>query len=117
MIIQILIAILAMFLLPYLIPELFPKYIETIEIIPIIALSIIPGTLISILTTKIIARKRNKILLSSTAIQMVTLASGLLILGSFFGPIGLVIDHFLSYSVASVVLLIFSRSAIFNNAN
>jgi len=117
MIIQILIAILAMFLLPYLIPELFPKYIETIEIIPIIALSIIPGTLISILTTKIIARKRNKILLSSTAIQMVTLASGLLILGSFFGPIGLGIAHLLSYSVASVVLLIFSRSAIFNNAN
>ena len=32
--------------------DLFPKYIETIEIIPIIALSIIPGTLISILTTK-----------------------------------------------------------------
>mgnify|MGYP001354520563 CR=1 FL=1 len=113
MIIQTIVGGLAMFLLPYFIPEFFPKYIETIEIIPIIALSIIPGTLISILTTKIIARKRNTILLSSTAIQMATLGFGLLILGSFFGPIGLGIAHLLSYSVASVVLLIFSRSEIF----
>jgi len=113
--IQTIVGVLAMILLPYLIPNFFPKYIETVEIIPIIALSIIPGTLISILTAKIIARKKNKILLSSSAIQMVTLASSLLILGSIFGPIGLGIAHLLSYSVASLVLLIFSKKAIFEN--
>lgn len=117
MIIQTLVGILAMFLLPYLIPEFFPKYIETIEMIPIIALSIIPATLMTILTTKVIARKKNKILISSTAIQMVTLGLGLLFLGSFFGPIGLGIAHLLSYLVGSIVLFIFSRSAMYQKTN
>ena len=117
MIIQTLVGILAMFLLPYLIPEFFPKYIETIEMIPIIALSIIPATLMTILTTKVIARKKNKILISSTAIQMVTLGLGLLFLGSFFGPIGLGIAHSLSYLVGSIVLFIFSRSAMYQKTN
>ena len=117
MIIQTFVGILAMFLLPYLIPEFFPKYIETIEMIPIVALSIIPATLMTILTTKVIARKRNKILLLSLMIQMATLASGLLIFGSLLGPIGLGVAHLLSYSVAGVAMLILSRTIIFEKTN
>jgi len=117
MIIQTLVGILAMFLLPYLIPEFFPKYIETIEMIPIIALSIIPATLMTILTTKVIARKKNKILLLSLMIQMATLAIGLLIFGSLLGPIGLGVAHLLSYSVAGVGMLILSRTIIFEKTN
>ena len=113
--IQTIVGVSAMILLPDLIPNFFPKYIETVEIIPIVALSIIPGTLFSLLSTKIIARKNNKLLLSSSAIQMVTITSGLLIFGSMLGPIGLGIAHLLSYSVASLVLLIFSKKAIFEN--
>ena len=116
MIIQTLVGILAMFLLPYLIPEFFPKYIETIEMIPIVALSIIPATLMTILTTKVIARKNNKILLFSTTIQMITLALGITIFGMMFGPIGLGIGHLLSYSVASFILLLFSKNAIFEKS-
>ena len=115
MIIQILIGVLAMLLLPHIIPNFFPKYIETIEIIPIIALSIIPGTLIGILTTKVTARKNNKIILLSSSIQMSTLIIGITVLGYLFGPIGLGIAHLLSYSIGSLVLLIFSKKAIFEN--
>tara|TARA_B100000029_G_scaffold211141_2_gene208947 strand:+ start:1668 stop:2813 length:1146 start_codon:yes stop_codon:yes gene_type:complete len=113
--IQTIVGVSAMILLPDLIPNFFPKYIETVEIIPIVALSIIPGTLFSLLSAKIIARKNNKLLLSSSAIQMITITAGLLIFGSILGPIGLGIAHLLSYSVASLVLLMFSKKAIFEN--
>ena len=116
MIIQTIIAVTAMLVLPQIIPHFFPKYIETIEMIPIVALSIIPATLMTILTTKVIARKNNKVLLFSTTIQMITLALGITIFGMMFGPIGLGIGHLLSYSVASFILLIFSKNAIFEKS-
>lgn len=106
MIIQILVGIIAMIVLPLVIPTFFPKYIETIEIIPIVALSIIPATLSVILTTKIIAVKKNKILLLSTGTQMTALILGITILGTFFGSIGLGIAHLLSYCVGAFTVIL-----------
>ena len=63
-IIQVSIAIIAIFSLPILIENFFPKYIETIEMIPIMSLSIIPGTIYGILIVKITSKKNNKVLKS-----------------------------------------------------
>ena len=116
-IIQVSIAIIAIFSLPILIENFFPKYIETIEMIPIMSLSIIPGTIYGILIVKITSKKNNKVLFSATIIHVGVLISGLIILGSSLGPIGLAISHLLSYTIVSICVIIFFRKRIFTKIN
>ena len=113
-IIQIFISILAIIFLPTILPEFFPQYIETVEMIPIISLSIIPGTLFGLLVARVTANKDNKILIFATSIQIVVLTTGIMTLGISLGAIGLGISHLLSYTLASIFILIMKQSYLKN---
>lgn len=87
------------FLSPFVIPEFFPQYIEGIESLQILVISLIPLTISSILNAKLQARNSTKVGYSAI-IRIGSLLIMLVVLGSQFGLLGL------SYSVL--------LSAIFN---
>jgi O-antigen/teichoic acid export membrane protein len=89
------------FLSPIVIPEFFPQYIEGIESLQILVISLIPLTISSILNAKLQARNSTKVGYSAI-IRIGSLLILLVVLGSQFGLLGL------SYSVL--------LSAIFNTA-
>ena len=92
-------------LLPEVIPILFPKYISAVEAIRIMSLSVFPGTITMIYTSKFLALERSRIVLGSSAIALITQVSFILILGPILGIIGVAIS-FLANSVASSIFLV-----------
>jgi O-antigen/teichoic acid export membrane protein len=113
-IIQSIVSVLAIILLPTVLPEFFPQYIETVEMIPIISLSIIPGTLFGLLIARATANKDNRILIFATIIQIVVLITGIMTMGISLGAVGLGISHLLSYTFATIFILIMKKSYLKN---
>lgn len=88
--------------LPTIISRLFPKFIESIEIIQIMTLSVIPATINMIHYSKFTALEKGRLVLIITAAQLVTMALGFIILGSIFEMTGIAISFVLSFTVAAL---------------
>ncbi|NDB47350.1 MAG: hypothetical protein EB163_08750 [Nitrososphaeria archaeon] len=88
--------------LPAIISSLFPKYIESIEIIQIMTLSVIPATINMIHYSKFTALERGRLVLTITAAQLATMALGFIILGSIFEMRGIAASFVLSFTVAAL---------------
>jgi len=88
--------------LPTIISSLFPKYIESIEIIQIMTLSVIPGTINMIHYSKFTALEKGRLVLIITVAQLITMVSGFVILGSIFEIRGIAISFVLSYTIAAL---------------
>ena len=87
------------FLSPIIIPEIFPKYNDAIIAIQIMSLSIIPGTISAIYTSKFLALEKSKFVLICAIISWVTLISAMIILGSVWSIVGLAIASVLAQSI------------------
>lgn len=81
-------AVIVIFLAPFVIPQLFPKYVEGIDSLQVLILSIIPLSINAILNAKLQALESTKIGFSFI-IRIGSLLILLAILGSEFGLIGL----------------------------
>lgn len=110
MLIQFFICTIAFFTLPFMIANFFPKYIETLEMIPIISLSIIPATFNILVLTKMIANKDNSLIMIITLIQISVFISITIILGSTFGATGLGYAHLISYTIPSLIIILLKKS-------
>ena len=110
MLIQFFICTIAFFTLPFMIANFFPKYIETLEMIPIISLSIIPATFNILVLTKMIANKDNSLIMIITLIQISVFISLTIILGSSIGPTGLGYAHLISYTIPSLIIILLKKS-------
>jgi O-antigen/teichoic acid export membrane protein len=88
--------------LPTIISSLFPKYIESIEIVQIMTLSVIPATINMIHYSKFTALERGKLVLIITAAQLATMTLGFVVLGSIFEMRGVAVSFVLSFTVAAL---------------
>jgi O-antigen/teichoic acid export membrane protein len=89
-----------------LIPNFFPKYVDAGVAIQIMSLSIIPITIITIYTSRLLAKEKSKFVLIGTSLGVATLVSGIIILGSMYGTIGIAISFVLSTIVESIYLVL-----------
>jgi len=105
-IISIIISLAGIFLSPLLIPNFFPKYVDAGVAIQIMSLSIIPITIITIYTSRLLAKEKSKFVLIGTSLGVATLVSGIIILGSMYGTIGIAISFVLSTIVESIYLVL-----------
>lgn len=101
---SIIIAILGFSLSPIVIPELFPKYLEAIDAIQIMSLSVIPTNISMILTSKFLGLEKSKIVLTSKVISLISIIIGMVILGSIFGIMGLAIAFVISSIIEATSL-------------
>ena len=97
----IVLTIIGVITLPTIITNLFPKYIESIEAIQIMTVSIIPATVNMIHYSKFTALERSRLILAITAAQLTTLVLGFIILGSVFEMRGIAVSFVLSFIVAA----------------
>ena len=91
-----LIAISAIFVLPQIIPIVFPKFIEVLDIIQIMSISIIPRSITGIYEAKFLGMEKSRYVLSGYLIHMAIMVVGMIGLGFLFGIVGMAIAFLLS---------------------
>ena len=104
------IAILGSTIGPTIISYLFPKFIESESIIQIISWTLVPATIqATYYFPKLWAAEKNNIILITTIIAAITQISGILILGTTFGAIGIAIAMVLSNVLGLIFTAIVSK--------
>ena len=82
------VSVLGIFIAPMLIENFFPKFIESVDAIRIMSLSVIPSSIAIILEAQFLGKERSKIVIIGTGISLVFLTIGMIVLGSWIGIIG-----------------------------
>ena len=105
-IISVIVSFAGIFLSPLVIPNFFPKYVDAGVAIQIMSLSIIPVTITTICTSRLLSKERSKVVLIGGLLGLFVLVSGILILGSMYGTMGIAISFVLSTIVESIYLVL-----------
>ncbi len=92
------------FLAPIIIPNFFPKYLDASMAIQIMSLSIIAITIDTICTSKLLSKEKSKVILIGGIMALSVMVSGVLILGSIYGTIGIAMTYVLT-TVSKAVYL------------
>ncbi len=103
---SVVITILGITLSSTLIPIFFPNFIEIIDIIPILSLSVIPYTLGIIFTSKFLGGENSKFPLIGTIIHVISHLILVVILGLTYGLIGLSVSFLISSIISTGFLII-----------
>ena len=99
------IAILGVIFSPVIIKIMFPEFIDAVSIVQIVVLGIIPGTLNYMYISKFLGNLQNKVILASSGIFLVSIISGMIILGELFGVYGIATAFVLAGSMESIFLV------------
>ena len=98
-------AFLGIVIAPILIPNFFPKFTEATEVIQIISISIIPSTITSMYTSKLLGNEKSKIVLFGSIIFIGIQSIGIILLGQLLGINGAAIALVIS-SICQALFLI-----------
>ena len=109
LVISIGLAVLGYFLSPWFITSFFPKFTEVLDAIQIMSFWVIPGTIVILYQTKFLAQEKSKFVLIGNIISLSIIVSGMIILGHYFGMVGLAITYVLSFSIEAVFCFIVNR--------
>ena len=104
------IALLGVFLAPSIILEIFPQFIESVDLIPIISLAIIPYTISIMYISKFLGEEKTKHVLISYIGILTVLISGIYISSETIGSQGLAISIVLAYLTGAVYLILANYS-------
>ena len=99
-------ALLGIFVAPEVIPLVLPEYTDTIELIPLLSLAIIPRTVTTMLMSGFLGKENNMHLLVGNLIAFSIIVSGILYLPEYFDIVGLAIAYVLSVTIQTIYLLI-----------
>jgi len=102
---SILAASLGLFATPWFLSTYFPNFNESIELVQIMSLSVIPNTAVAIRSAELLGKERSREVLFGSLISVATLISGIILIGSALGSIGLAIAVTLSQFTQAIFLL------------
>jgi len=97
-------ALMAIFIAPYIVNLLFPNFIESIRLIQIMSLAIIPLTITSLANARLFGEERSKYVFLGGVIYVLTMVAGLVVLGLYLGDIGLAIAILFAQSSRALYL-------------
>ena len=104
--ISVVIAILALIFSPIIVEIIFPEFIEAVSIVQIIALAVIPGTINYMYISKFLGNLKNKIILASSIIFLISIILGMAILGQLYDVHGIAAAFVLANTMEAIFLLI-----------
>ena len=107
--ISVVIAILALIFSPIIVEIIFPKFIEAVSIVQIIALAVIPGTINYMYISKFLGNLKNKIILASSIIFLISIILGMAILGQLYDVQGIALAFVLANTTESIFLIIMNK--------
>jgi len=106
---SILIAIIGVIIGPSLINWLFPQYQEAIEIIQIMIIAIIPRTISIGYMSKFLGIEKSRFVIIATTIFLGVQIPSILLLGEFFGIIGIAISLILAETIQALFYIISNK--------
>jgi len=107
--ITVILVIIAIILAPIIMPIIFPKYTDSTEIIQIMALSVIPSTIGSMYTSKLLGNEKSLTVLIGSLVYLVSSIIGIFILGNMWSINGVAITLVISATVQMTFLIIMSK--------
>jgi len=107
--VSVIIAILALIFSPMIIEIMFPTFIEAVSIVQIMALAVIPGTINYMYISKFLGNLKNKIILFSSMIFLISISLGMIILGERYDIQGIAAAFVLASTMESIFLLIANK--------
>jgi O-antigen/teichoic acid export membrane protein len=102
------------FLSPIIMPLLFPQFEESLNLVPIMGLSIVPHTLIMLYMSKFLGSEKTKPILTSSLLHLGILIIAIFILTGIYSSLGLAIA-FVIAEIVEALFLISMHKKIFNN--
>ena len=100
---SIILALIGVLIIPKVIPIFFPEFKQSIELIPLISLTIIPATISGLYNSKFLAHEKSNYVVVINIISILTLILGIFTLGQLLGIVGLAYSFFLSSSIRAVL--------------
>ena len=88
-IVSIFLALIGIFIIPVLVEEFFTEFKDSLELIPIISITIIPTTITSMYVSKFLGNEQSRIVVISEILGIAIFVPGIIILGEFMGIVGL----------------------------
>lgn len=101
-------AFLGIVIAPKILPILFPDYAESLELVPIISVSIIPTTIATLLSSELLAKEKSGFIVMTSVISIAILIIGIFSFGIYFGIVGLAYSLVLSDSSRAFILFLIS---------
>jgi len=102
-------AVLAIVLAPIILPILFPQFTESISVVQIMSLAIIPITVNITYISKFLANEQSKIVLIGAIIYISIQVSGIFTLGKLYGINGMAAATVLAATLESIYLFLVDR--------
>ena len=102
-------AIAGITLSPYVLPIFFPKFIHAVTVLQIVSIAVIPNTINLTFISKILSVEKSKIVLIGSIIYIIVQVSTIIILGKFYGVIGIAIALVLAETVQTSFFAIMNR--------
>jgi O-antigen/teichoic acid export membrane protein len=102
-------ALIGIFIIPKIILFVFPEYSTSLELIPIISISIIPSTIYTLYHSQFLANEKSGYIVITNIISILVLIMGIFVLGNLFGNVGLAYSLLISEMVRALTIFSFSR--------
>jgi len=103
------ITVIAFFISPWVVSQMFPEYLQAIEIIPILSLSLIPSAVILFYTSKFLGNEDNIPIFVGSILYLVILVILIIILGKMFDLLGIAIAFNVAITTQMVYFIIIER--------
>ena len=101
-------ALVGIVIAPKILPLLFPDYAESLELVPIISISIIPITISTLISSEFLAKEKSGFIVMTSVISIAILIIGIFSLGTYFGIVGLAYSLVISDSSRALILYMIS---------
>jgi len=106
---SVVLALMGIFIAPKIIPIFLPEYNMSLDVIPIISLSIIPTTIATLIASQYLAHEKIGYLVITSIISIIILIIGIFSLGEMFGIVGLAYSLVISDTSRVLLLLFFNQ--------
>ena len=107
---SVVLALIGIFIIPDIVLIVFPEYSTSLELIPIISISIIPMTIYTLYVSQFLAKEKSNYIVIVNIISIIVLIIGIFVLGNLFGNVGLAYSLLISTTVRAVVICVISRN-------
>lgn len=106
---SIILALIGVFFVPEIVLLVFPEYETSLNLIPIISISIIPSTISTLYVSQFLANEKSGKIVIANIVSMLVLIIGVLILGSIFDSIGLAYSLLISAISKAAIMFSFNH--------
>jgi O-antigen/teichoic acid export membrane protein len=105
-ILSIVVGILAYFATPFLIQNFFSSFIDSIPLVQVMSLAIVPTTVVAILTSSRLGKEKSRTVFIAGLVYLVSLIIGLVTLETVFGILGLAISLIVARTIQVIYLIL-----------